>query len=148
MLSTMKKTIAFLGTFIILSLLVFSCKKANNDVANDYVKTESGLEYKILKEGKGKKARKGDEVLLYETTSYRNGTVLYSNENSENPIKIKIGANQVTKAIEEGLLGMKGGEIKEIIAPNYLVKREIYPDNVSPDSTLVIKLIVAEVIAQ
>lgn len=85
-------------------------------------------------------------MLLFETTSYRDGTVLYSNEGAERPIRITLGAEQVTKAVEEGLNGMQGGEVKLIVAPPNLVKRSVYPDNVSPDSSLVIKLIVAEVI--
>ena len=41
---------------------------------------------------------------------------------------------------------MKTGEIREIIAPSYLVKRKSYPPNVSPDSTLVIKLILHKIL--
>ena len=141
-----KIIVCLIGGFLIYG--VNGCKKTKDGKTSDYIKTESGLEYKILKEGKGAKAESGNEVLLYETTSYRNGTVLYSNENSGNPIKVKLGANQVTKGVEEGLLGMKSGEIKEIIVPHYLVERTSYPDNVSPDSTLVIKLIVDKVIVQ
>ena len=55
----------------------------------DLIKTKSGLQYMILKKGKGNKARAGDEILLFETTRYRDGTVLYTNENSKNPVKVK-----------------------------------------------------------
>jgi len=79
--------------------------------------------------------------MLFETTSYRDGTVLHSNEGADNPIKITLGAGQVTDAVEEGLPGMRTGEEKLIIAPPNLVRRTIYPDIVSPDSTLVIKLV-------
>lgn len=141
-----------LPTFgIILFFGLFGCKENLNKEANPsglsgYLQTNTGLKYKVLKEGNGIKARKGDYVLLFETTSYRDGTELYSNESSENPIKIELGANQVTKGVEEGLIGMKSGEVKQLIVPHYLAKREFYPDNVSPDSTLVIKLKVSKVI--
>ena len=82
----------------------------------------------------------GDEVLIYETTSYRNGTVLYSNYDSTSPVKVLIGGNQATQAVDEGLRGMRIGEIRELTAPPYLVKRKGYPANVSPDSTLVIRI--------
>lgn len=108
--------------------------------------SSTGLQSQRLKKGAGPKAQAGDAVLLFETTSYRNGTVLYSNEGAERPIKITLGAGQVTKAVEEGLSGMRSGEVKLIVAPPNLVKRSFYPDNVSPDSSLMIKLIVAEVI--
>ena len=108
--------------------------------AAQYTTSPSGLQYIILKKGKGVKAVLGDEILLYETTAYRNGTILYSNENSDNPIKIKMGAGHVTAAVEEGLQGMQVGEIKQLIAPPVLVKRSFYPENTSPDSTLVITM--------
>jgi hypothetical protein len=41
---------------------------------------------------------------------------------------------------------MQVGEVREIIAPPHLVKRKSYPPNVSPDSTLVIKLILHEIL--
>ncbi|WAC15351.1 FKBP-type peptidyl-prolyl cis-trans isomerase [Dyadobacter pollutisoli] len=108
--------------------------------------TPSGLQYTILKKGSGPKAETGKEILLFETTSYRNGTVLYSNENSTSPVKVLIGGNQATQAVDEALVGMRAGEIKKIIAPPYLVKRKDYPENVHPDSTLVIKMILHKIL--
>lgn len=110
------------------------------------VQTQSGLQYEILRSGKGQQAKAGDEILLYETTSYRDGTVLYSNENSGQPVKVLIGGNQATQAVDEGLRGMKTGEIRRIVAPPQLVKRKSYPANVSPDSTLVIKMILHQIL--
>ncbi|MEK8181062.1 FKBP-type peptidyl-prolyl cis-trans isomerase [Flavobacterium buctense] len=118
---------------IFLILLFSSC-------SNKIISTKSGLQYRILENGNGIKAKAGDEVFIYETTSYRNGTILYSNYNSSSPVKVLIGGNQATAAVDEGLRGMQVGEIRELIAPNYLVKRKGYPSNVSPDSTLVIKI--------
>ena len=120
------------GVTVIILFLV-SC-------SNRIVTTKSGLNYTILEKGKGIKAKVGDQVFIYETTSYRNGTVLYSNYNSTSPVKILIGGNQATTAVDEGLRGMRVGEVRELIAPSYLVKRKSYPPNVSPDSTLVIKM--------
>lgn len=108
--------------------------------SNKIISTKSGLQYRILEKGTGSKAQAGDAVFIYETTSYRNGTVLYSNYNSTSPVKVLIGGNQATEAVDEGLRGMQAGEIRELIAPHYLVKRKGYPSNVSPDSTLVIKM--------
>lgn len=125
-----------LGLAIFLSVFPASCAVP----VGRAVKTSSGLEYEILKKGVGKEARSGDEVHIYETTSYRNGTVLYSNENTSRPVKIKIGAEQATTAVDEGLRGMRTGEIRVLNAPARLVKRKHYPPNVSPDSALVIKI--------
>lgn len=116
------------------SALIFS------GCASKIVGVKSGLKYRVLEKGTGIKAKAGDVVFIYETTSYRNGTILYTNYNSKSPIKILIGSNQATEAVDEGLRGMRVGEVRELIAPPYLVKRKSYPDNVSPDSTLVIKM--------
>ena len=120
-------------TIIFLILILASC-------SNKIVSTKSGLKYRIIEKGTGIKAKAGDEVFIYETTSYRNGTILYSNYNSTSPVKVLIGGNQATEAVDEGLRGMQAGEVRELIAPPNLVKRKNYPDNVSPDSTLVIKI--------
>lgn len=121
--------------FTITILLVISL-----GCSNKLISTKSGLKYSILEKGSGIKAKVGDEVFIFETTSYRNGTILYSNYNSTSPVKVLIGGNQATAAVDEGLRGMRVGEIRELIAPPFLVKRKGYPSNVSPDSTLVIKI--------
>ncbi len=109
------------------------------------VTTASGLEYYIQQKGTGPTVKDGDTVWIFETTSYRNGTVLYTNEKKGPPIKILIGGKQVTEATEEGLRGMQAGEIRVLTAPPHLVKRKTYPPNISPDSTLVIRLILDKI---
>ena len=111
-----------------------------------YVTTETGLKFKILQKGNGPMAKVGQEVLIRETTTYLDGTVLYSNENAKSPIKVLIGGNQATNAVDEGLRGMQEGEIRQLIATPNLVKRTSYPPNVSPDSTLKIKLILHKIL--
>lgn len=128
-------------TVTFLHLLVTSC-------SNKTILTKSGLQYHIIEKGTGIKAKAGDEVFIYETTSYRNRTVLYSNYNSTTPVKVLIGGNQATEAVDVGLRGMRIGEVRKLTAPPYLVKRKAYPDNVSPDSTLVIKIKLDKIIRQ
>ena len=123
-----------------LALLLLSC------VTGKMKQSPSGLQYTILKKGNGPKPKIGQEILLFETTSYRTGQVLYSNENTPTPVKVLIGSNQATKAVDEALMGMQEGEIKQIIAPPYLVKRKEYPSNVHPDSALVIKMILHKIL--
>lgn len=146
MTSNYQSKLVSISILALTAIFFISCNNKSPKKSKGYILTESGLQYKVLKEGKGEKAVIGDTVLLFETTSYRDGTVLYSNENSKSPVEVILGKQMVTQAVEEGLNGMKTGEIRQIIAPPYLVKREIYPDNVSPDSTLVIKLIASKVL--
>src|SRR5271154_6838145 len=85
--------------------------------------TSSGLKYIILKKGRGAPAKAGQEVLIYETASYRNGTVLFSNENTGNPVKVLIGGHQATDGEDEGLRGMQIGEVRKLILAPFLCKR-------------------------
>ncbi len=137
-------------SFLLVSFILISCcsqnkvSTANNN--NEYTTTPTGLKYMTIKKGSGETAKEGQEVLIFETTTYLNGTVLYSNENSANPVKVLIGGHQATEGVDEGLRGMQVGEIRKLIAPPYLVKRKSYPSNVSPDSTLAIKIILHKIL--
>lgn len=136
--------------FVISSYFLISCagqnKAAKLRLDDGYTTTSSGLKYKILQKGSGQKASAGQEVLIRETTSYLDGTVLYSNENAKAPVKVLIGGNQATNAVDEGLRGMQEGEVRQLIATPDLVKRKSYPANVSPDSSLTIKIILHKIL--
>lgn len=125
---------------IFLAFLIFT------GCSDKVISKKSGLQYRILERGSGIQAQAGDEVFIYETTSYRDGTVLYSNYNSTSPVQVLIGGNQATSAVDEGLRGMRVGEVRELLAPPDLVKRASYPENVSPDSSLVIKMKLARIV--
>jgi FKBP-type peptidyl-prolyl cis-trans isomerase len=129
----------------LIGFLAFSCTVGKTSDGQYYTST-SGLQYRTLQEGSGPEAGEGNEVLIFETTTYRDGTVLYSNMDTDSPVKIKIGANQATLAVDEGLRGMKIGEIRELVAPPHLVRRTSYPPNVSPDSSLVIRILLHKIL--
>lgn len=134
---------------IVFSLyFICSCSGAhkNTKSVDGFTTTASGLKYKILQKGSGAAAQVGQEVLIRETTSYLNGTVLYSNETSGSPVKVLIGGNQATTAVDEGLRGMQVGEVRQLIAGPELVRRKFYPPNVSPDSALTIKIILHKIL--
>jgi FKBP-type peptidyl-prolyl cis-trans isomerase len=121
-------------------------KVAKPNSGDGYIVTETGLKYKTIQKGSGQQAKVGQEVLLRETTAYLDGTVLYSNGNSKGTVKVLIGGNQATNAVDEGLRGMQEGEIRQLIATPNLVRRKSYPQNVSPDSTLAIKIILVKIL--
>lgn len=123
---------------LLLPLLPMACSEK-------IVRSQTGLQYRILEKGSGMEARPGDQVFIHETTRYRNGTILYSNYDPAVPVKILLGGNQATQAVDEGIRGMKIGEVRELTAPPELVRRKSYPANVSPDSTLIIKIKLAKI---
>ncbi len=104
---------------VIIASILFGCtnKKRGTqleDADEGMIKTASGLKYIILKKGSGPAAAVGQEVLIYETTSYLNGTVLYSNENTNNPVKVLIGGHLATEGVDEGLRGYASWRNKKI----------------------------------
>ncbi|HPG07234.1 MAG TPA: FKBP-type peptidyl-prolyl cis-trans isomerase [Saprospiraceae bacterium] len=134
---------------VAIPLLIHECHSdhdTRHGKESELITTASGLQYQSIQAGKGRSAQAGDTVLIYETASYRNGTVLYTNENSERPISVLIGGNQATKGEDEGLRGMKEGEIRLMIIPPALSRRSTYPPNLSPDSILVVRVLLDKIL--
>ncbi|WP_299436797.1 YceI family protein [uncultured Aquimarina sp.] len=119
----------YLGVIIV--IFIFSCSKKT-----DFITTESGLQYKIVKPGAGMAVVKGQEVLIHETTKYTNDFIVYTSRDRPEPLKILVGGNQVIKGVDEGLLGMQKGEIRKLIVPPSLSKRMGNMTFPHPDSTL------------
>ncbi len=117
-----------------------------NHQKNNEITTDSGLRYEILKTGKGDKAKEGNEVRVHESMSYLNGTQLYSTDGMKNLPKFVIGGGQAIQGVDEGVRGMRVGEIRKIVVPPALSKRKQYPTFLSPDSTLVYKIELVEII--
>ncbi len=128
-------------TFIIILIFsLFNCSQTKE------ITSPSGLIYEIIKEGSGSAATEGDEVLINETMSYSDGTLLFSTDQIGHPVKFLIGGNQVIDGVDEGVRGMKTGEKRKLIVPPALSKRKEYPPNLSPDSTLYYEIELVEIL--
>ncbi len=123
---------------ILLMCISLSCQK-NTPQSSDMITTTSGLQYKILKEGSGEGAKIGQEVKIHESTSYRDGTLIFSSKDMQ-PIQFMLGAKIVIEGVDEGVRGMKKGEIRTLIVPTSLSKRSSYPPILSKDSILVYRI--------
>ena len=135
-----------IGYFFITGLLIIfqfcsSSKTANHsNKKNGFIESESGLQYKVLKEGTGEPVKIGQEILLHETMSYTNDSLLFDSRKLPNPVKVLVGGNQVIKGIDEALVGMKKGEVKKLIIPPALSKRTGVQTFPHPDSTLIFEI--------
>ena len=119
---------------VLLLVLLLNCK----DNQSKEVVLESGLRYEIIKPGAGTIAENGDEVIIEETMGYMDGAVLFSSkERGINQPRFVLGSGMVIKGVDEGVKGMRIGEVRKIIVPPALSQREVYPGFLSPDSTLV-----------
>lgn len=110
------------------------------------ITTTSGLQYEVVKEGRGEPAMAGATVRIHETTTLQDGTVLYSTRSNGNPLKFLLGGNQVIAGVDEGVRGMRVGERRTLIVPPSLSKRSSYPSNTPPEAILYYDIELVEIL--
>ncbi len=89
-------------------------------VAAGFDETESGLRYKIIQEGKGDKAAKGDTVSVHYEGSLSSGQVFDSSYKRNKPIDFKLGVGQVIPGWDEGIGLLQVGDKARFIIPSHL----------------------------
>ena len=88
------------------------------DAKGKKVKTNSGLEYEILKDGNGAEAKKGDKVTVHYTGWLKsNGKKFDSSVDRGDPFVFGLGAGMVIRGWDEGVAGMKIGEKRRLTIP-------------------------------
>lgn len=112
------------------------------------VTTRSGLQYQVIVEGHGPRAKAGAQVRIHETTTLKDGTLIYSTRTKDSPLKFLLGGNQVIAGLDEGVTGMRVGERRKLIVPPSLSKRSTYPANAPPDATLFYDVELVEILSQ
>ena len=120
----------------------------SNAAAGKIVRTRSGLQYQTIVEGRGPRAQAGAQVRIHETTTLKDGTLIYSTRTKDRPLKFLLGGNQVIAGVDEGVAGMRVGEQRKLIVPPSLSKRSTYPANTPPDATLYYDIELLEILPQ
>lgn len=120
-------------------------KKVADFVKNNYPnaqQTESGLYYIVLKEGSGKKPKKGDLIKAhYDLKIAGKNKKIADSRSTNKPLHAAIGVGRLIKAWDEAVLDMKVGERRIIIAPYFLAYGEQGRGKViPPKSTLIFDL--------
>jgi FKBP-type peptidyl-prolyl cis-trans isomerase FkpA len=102
-------------------------------------KTASGLAYKVLKEGKGKKPKASDEVEVHYHGTLTDGTVFDSSVERGKTVKFPLG--RVIKGWTEGLqLVGEGGKIKLVIPSDLGYEDRGAPPKIPGGATLVFEV--------
>ncbi len=106
--------------------------------------TSSGLQYKILKEGTGKKPTPASTVKVHYTGKLINGKVFDSSVQRGQPVEFKL--NGVIPGWTEGLQLIKeGGKIILYIPPNLAYGERGAGQSVPPNATLIFEVELLEV---
>jgi peptidylprolyl isomerase len=83
-----------------------------------FKKLPSGLKYAIIKPGKGAAAKKGQTVRVHYTGWLQsNGEKFDSSVDRREPFEFPLGAGRVIKGWDEGVVGMKTGEKRQLVIP-------------------------------
>ncbi|SHL09472.1 peptidylprolyl isomerase [Flavobacterium chilense] len=89
-------------------------------LAAGFDKTESGLRYKMIQKGEGKRAEAGKTVSVHYEGSLENGKVFDSSYPRKKPIEFKLGIGQVIEGWDEGIALLQVGDKARFVIPSDL----------------------------
>jgi|TARA_B110000967_G_scaffold209440_1_gene265656 FKBP-type peptidyl-prolyl cis-trans isomerase len=113
-------------------------KELLDSVATGYNETDSGLRYKILQKGNGKKATKGAKVSVHYKGQLLDGTVFDSSYKRKEPIEFALGVGQVISGWDEGIQLLQVGDKARFVIPSDLAYGSAGAGGVIPaDATLI-----------
>lgn len=90
------------------------------ELAQGFEKTKSGLRYKMVSEGNGKKAEKGKIVSVHYKGMLADGTVFDSSYKRKQPIDFPLGKGHVIEGWDEGIQLLKEGDKARFVIPSHL----------------------------
>ena len=112
----------------------------NNNMENQSTRSEE-LKIEVLQQGTGQEAKNGDEVSVHYTGYLTNGQVFDSSIGRNEPFSFTLGAGQVIKGWDQGVLGMKIGEKRKLTIPSDLAYGATGASGViPPNATLVFEV--------
>lgn len=78
---------------------------------------EIKMNVQTIKEGTGEPSKSGDKLKVHYTGTLENGTKFDSSLDRNQPFEFTLGAGQVIRGWDEGLIGMKTGEKRKLTIP-------------------------------
>ncbi|MBW2961821.1 peptidylprolyl isomerase [Mesonia aestuariivivens] len=116
-------------------------EEALAQLTEGFTKTESGLFYKITKQGEGKQAEKGKPVKVHYKGKLTDGTVFDSSFKRNQPIEFPVGVGHVIAGWDEGILLLSEGAQASFVIPSHLGYGERGAGGViPPNATLIFEV--------
>lgn len=107
---------------------IANLKKQEEDeikkISEGFERTKSGLLYKIIIKGDGKKAEKGKTVSVHYKGMLTDGTVFDSSYKRKEPIEFALGRGQVIEGWDEGIQLLQEGDKARFVIPSHLAYGE------------------------
>lgn len=132
-----------MGRFLIVTILclwIYGCG-GKPATPKEYVKTDSGLKYRILKKTDGRSAKAGDRVEVHYVGRLTNGRKFDSSYDRGKPIGFTLGRRNVIRGWDEGIALLKVGEKAELIIPPELGYGDMgSPPHIPGGATLVFEV--------
>jgi FKBP-type peptidyl-prolyl cis-trans isomerase len=101
----------------------------------------SSLQIKDIKPGTGAEAKAGHHVTVHYVGTLTDGTKFDSSRDRNEGFEFKLGAGQVIKGWDQGVAGMKIGQLRKLTIPADLAYgARGYPPVIPPNSTLVFEV--------
>jgi len=105
-----------------------------------------GLQVEELRPGTGAEASAGKTVTVHYVGTLTNGNKFDSSRDRGKGFTFKLGAGQVIKGWDQGVAGMKVGQLRKLtIPPELAYGTRGFPPAIPPDSTLVFEVELLEV---
>jgi FKBP-type peptidyl-prolyl cis-trans isomerase len=99
------------------------------------------LQIENIKQGSGAEAVAGKTVSVHYVGTLTDGSKFDSSRDRGEPFSFKLGAGQVIRGWDQGVAGMKIGEVRKLTIPHELAYGERgYPPVIPPRATLVFEV--------
>src|SRR5271154_711134 len=99
------------------------------------------LQIEELREGNGTEARAGNTVTVHYVGTLTDGKKFDSSRDRGKGFTFRLGAGQVIKGWDQGVAGMKVGQVRKLTIPPHLAYGDRgFPPVIPPNSTLVFEV--------